>query len=58
MAVGVNHSDDLALDDVVGRTDKHRQFLHYIQEELVLGVLDSLLSPGYYVGDLACCIDG
>ena len=35
LAIGIDHSDDLALDDVVGGTDQHRQFLYHIQEELI-----------------------
>lgn len=57
LAVGVDHPDDLALDDVVGGADEHRQLLHHVQEELVLGVLDALLPPGDHVGDLPGRID-
>jgi hypothetical protein len=35
LAIRIDHSDDLALDDVVGGTDEHRQFLYYIEEELI-----------------------
>ncbi len=35
LAIRIDHSDDLALDDVVGGADEHRQFLYYIEEELI-----------------------
>lgn len=58
LAVRVDHSDDFGLDDVVGGTDEHGEFLHDVEEELVLGVLDALLAPGDHVGDLSGCVDG
>lgn len=58
LAVSVDHTDDLALDDVVGGANQHRQLLHHVQEELVLGVLDALLPPGYHIGHLPGSIDG
>jgi hypothetical protein len=58
LAVRVNHPNDFALDDVVGRTDEHGQLLNNIQKELILGVFDTFLPPRDYIGDLPSCIDG
>lgn len=45
LTVGIDNSNDLTLDDVVGGSDEHGQLFNNIKEKLILGVLDALRSP-------------
>ena len=52
LTVSVYNTNDLRLDDIIWRTDKHAKFLNDIEEEFVFTVFDSFRSPRYNVGNL------
>lgn len=52
LAISIDDTNYLALDDVVGRSNQHGQFLDDIKEKLVFGVLDAFWAPGDDIGNL------
>lgn len=45
LTIRVDNPNDLTFDDVVRRTDQHRQFFNNIKEKLIFRVFDPLRSP-------------